>query len=126
MQKVLLVGLAGLLGMLSRYWLSDWIAHRSGDQFPTATLVINITGCFLAGLLLYVLQESSVVNETLQATVFIGFLGAFTTFSSIGLQTFALVRNGELALATVYLVASNVGGLLMIWAGYNLAEIVLT
>ncbi len=126
MQKVILVGLAGLLGTLSRYWLADWIAHRSGDQFPTPTLVINITGCFLAGLLLYIFQERSLVNETLQATVFIGFLGAFTTFSSIGLQTFALLRNGELALAALYLVASNVGGLLLVWAGYSLAEMVLT
>ncbi|MBA3440069.1 MAG: fluoride efflux transporter CrcB [Pyrinomonadaceae bacterium] len=124
MQKALFVGLAGLLGTLSRYWLSDWMARRFGDEFPTPTLVVNITGCFVAGIFLYFLQERWLANTTLQATVFIGFLGAFTTFSSVGLQTFTLLRNGEPALAALYMVASNLGGLLMVWAGYGLAKLV--
>ena len=124
MQKLLFVAAAGLLGTLRRYWLSDLIARRFGETFPTATLLVNITGCFLAGFLLFCLQERWLVNTTLQATIFVGFLGAFTTFSAIGLQTFALLRNGELALAALYLVASNLGGLLMVWSGYTLAKLV--
>lgn len=124
MQKLLFVAAAGLLGTLGRYWLSDWISRRIGDAFPTATLVVNITGCFLAGFLFYLLQERWPVSEELRTAIFVGFLGAFTTFSAIGLQTFMLLRDGDLTPAAIYLTASNLGGLLMIWGGYNLAKLV--
>ena len=124
MPKLFLVGLAGLLGTLGRYWLSDWIARRFGEEFPTATLVVNITGCFLAGFLFYLLQERWLLSEALRTAIFVGFLGAFTTFSAIGLQTFMLLRDGDLTPAAIYLTASNLGGLLMVWGGYNLAKLV--
>jgi CrcB protein len=124
MQKVLLIGLAGLGGTLGRYALSGVIARRFGETFPTGTLVVNIVGCFLAGFLFYLMQERFLVSDTMRTVVMIGLLGGFTTFSSFGLQTFTLLRDGELWFAAVNTVASNLLGLLMVWAGYMLARVV--
>ena len=124
MQKLILIGLAGLVGTLGRYALSGIIARRFGETFPTGTLVVNIAGCFLAGFLFYLMQERFLVNETMRTVVMIGLLGGFTTFSSFGLQTFTLLRDGEIWFAAVNLVGSNLLGLLMVWAGYTLAKVV--
>jgi CrcB protein len=124
MQKVFLIGLAGLVGTLGRYALSGIIARRFGETFPTGTLVVNIAGCFLAGFLFYLMQERFLVNETMRTVVMIGLLGGFTTFSSFGLQTFTLLKDGEIWFAAMNLVGSNLLGLLMVWVGYTLAKVV--
>lgn len=123
MQRLALIGLAGLLGTLSRYALSGLVARRFGETFPTGTLVVNLSGCFIAGFLFYLLQDRFLVNEVVRTAIMIGFLGGFTTFSSFGLQTFTLLRDGEFALATANVLISNVAGLLTVWAGYTLAKL---
>jgi fluoride exporter len=123
MSRLFLIGLAGFIGTIGRYWLSGVIARRYGETFPVGTLVVNLTGCFLVGLLFYVLQERFTVSPTARTVVLIGLLGGFTTFSSFGLQTFALLQTGEFGLATLYLTASNLVGLVLVWAGYTLARI---
>ena len=124
MLRVVLIGVAGLLGTLARYSLSGIVARRIGETFPMGTLVVNVIGCFLAGLLFYLLQERFLVNEVVRTALMIGFLGGFTTFSSYGLQTFALMRDGELALALTNVLVSNVLGLITVWAGYSLARLI--
>jgi fluoride exporter len=123
MMRILCIGLAGLVGTLGRYWLSGVVARRYGETFPLGTLFVNIIGCFLAGLLFYLMQERFLVNQTLRTVVLIGFLGGFTTFSSYGLQTFTLLREGEFAFAALNLFVSNTVGLLMVWAGYSVAKV---
>jgi len=86
--------------------------------------VVNITGCFLAGFLFYLMQERFLVSQTIRTVVMIGFLGGFTTFSSFGLQTFTLLKDGEFWFAAMNIVGSNLLGLLMVWAGYTLAKVV--
>jgi fluoride exporter len=124
MSKLFLIGLAGFLGTLSRYWMSGLIAKRYGETFPMGTLVVNLLGCFLIGLLFYLFEERFLVNQTVRTAVLIGFLGGFTTFSSFGLQTFTLLQDGEFGLAILNMTASNIAGLLLVWAGYTLARIV--
>ena len=123
MLRILLVGLAGLAGTLCRYWLSGAVSRRYGEAFPAGTLAVNLLGCFAAGLLFQLMQERGAFNETARAAVFVGLLGGFTTFSSYGLQTFALVREGRVGLAAAYVVASNLLGLLTVCAGYALAKL---
>jgi len=123
MSKLLLVGLAGLVGTLSRYWLSGVVSRRYGDTFPFGTLLVNLGGCFLVGLLFYLLQERATVNETVRAVILIGLLGGFTTFSSFGLQTFTMLQDGKFGLAALNMAASNLVGLLLVWAGYTLAKV---
>src|ERR687890_2569542 len=95
MLRILLVGLAGLLGTLCRYWLSGAVARRYGEALPLGTLAVNLLGCFAAGLLFHFMQEREAFSETARAAVFVGLLGGFTTFSAYGLQTFELLREGR-------------------------------
>ena len=81
MNRLLLIGLAGFIGTLGRYWLSGVVARRYGETFPFGTLIVNLIGCFLVGLLFYLLQERFVVSPTGRTVVLIGFLGGFNTFS---------------------------------------------
>ena len=123
MSKLFLIGLAGFIGTLSRYWMSGVIAKRYGETFPMGTLVVNLLGCFLVGLFFYLLEERFLVNQTLRTIILMGFLGGFTTFSSFGLQTFTLLQDGEFGLALLNLSLANFLGLVLVWAGYTLAKI---
>jgi CrcB protein len=85
--------------------------------------MVNLAGCFFAGLLFCLLFDRYAFSPTLRAIFLIGLLGGFTTFSSYGLQTFALLRDGQMGLAFFNVALSNVGGLLLVWFGYSLAKI---
>jgi len=116
--RILLVGLAGLSGTLCRYWLAGAVSRRYGEAFPAGTLAVNLLGCFAAGLLFHFMQERHAFSETARAAVFVGLLGGFTTFSAYGLQTFTLLREGRVGMAALNVVASNLLGLLLVWAGH--------
>lgn len=107
------IGLAGLTGTLLRYWLSGVVARHYGETFPWGTMVVNIVGCLVTGAVFNLTEERFLVDPTLRTVILIGLLGGFTTFSSYGLQTFTLMRDGEFGLATMNVVVSNVLGLLM-------------
>ena len=122
MQRLIFIGLAGGAGTLLRYWVAEWTARRFAATFPSGTLVVNLVGCFLAGLLFYLMFDRSLVNPTVRTVVLIGLLGGFTTFSSYGLQTFTLLRDGQMGLALLNVGISNVAGLLLVWLGYSIAS----
>ena len=124
MARLLLIGLAGFTGTLGRYWLSGLLARRYGETFPYGTLAVNALGCFLAGFLFYLMYERLLVSPTARSVVFIGLLGGFTTFSSYGLQSFTLLRDGEFFLALLNITLSNIAGLFLVWAGYRLAGLI--
>jgi CrcB protein len=121
--KTILIGLAGLVGTLLRYWLSGHVARQHGETFPWGTMAVNLIGCLVAGVVFYLTEERFVVNSTVRTVILIGLLGGFTTFSAYGLQTFILLRDGEYGLATLNIVTSNVLGLLMVWVGYALGKV---
>ena len=104
--------------------MSGIVARRYGETFPVGTLLVNLVGCFLVGLLFYLLQERFLVNQTVRTIILIGFLGGFTTFSSFGLQTLMLLQEREVGLALINLGIANVGGMLLVWAGYTLGKII--
>jgi len=122
MQKTILIAFAGLVGTLIRYWLSGLVARQYGEAFPWGTLVVNLIGCFLAGAIYYLSDERFLISPTLRTIILIGLLGGLTTFSSYGLQTFTLLRDGEIGLATLNIAVSNVLGLFMVWAGYVVSK----
>src|SRR5678809_790041 len=107
-----------MLGTLLRYWLSGYVARQYGETFPWGTMAVNLIGCLVTGAVFYVTEERFLINPTVRTVILIGLLGGFTTFSSYGLQTFTLLRDGEYGLATFNVAVSNVVGLLMVWAGY--------
>jgi len=122
MTRTILIGIAGLIGTLLRYWLSGFVTRQSGETFPWGTLAVNVVGCLIAGAVFYLAEERALFDPTLRTVILIGLLGGFTTFSSYGLQTFTLLRDGAFGLATLNLLISNVLGVLMVWAGYSLAR----
>lgn len=122
MLKTIFIALAGLLGTLLRYWLSGLVARRFGETFPWGTMVVNLIGCFVIGAVFNLGEERFLISPNARTVIMIGLLGGFTTFSSYGLQTFTLLRDGEFGLATLNIAVSNVAGLLMVWAGYVLSK----
>jgi CrcB protein len=122
MFRTILIGLAGLLGTLLRYWLSGLVARRYGETFPWGTITVNMVGCFVTGAVFNLTEERFLVNPTLRTVILIGLMGGFTTFSSFGLQTFTLLRDGEFGLATLNIGVSNALGILMVWLGYVLVK----
>ena len=122
MIRTLLIGMAGMAGTLLRYWLSGFVARRYGESFPVGTMVVNVLGCLIAGAVFNLTEERFLVNPTLRTVILIGLLGGFTTFSSYGLQTFTLLRDGEFGLASLNILVSNMLGLLMVWLGYGLVK----
>lgn len=118
MQTTIFIALAGLIGTLVRYWLSGFVARQYGETFPWGTLAVNLIGSFLAGAMYHLAEERFLISPTLRTIIFIGLLGGFTTFSSYGLQTFTLLRDGRIGLATLNVAVSNVLGLLLVWVGY--------
>jgi CrcB protein len=123
MQKTILIGLAGFVGTVGRYWLSDAIARQHGEAFPWGTVVVNLIGCFLVGCFYYATEERFALSPSWRSVILIGLLGGFTTFSSYGLQTFVLLREGQIVWASLNVAISNGVGLLMVWAGYSITKI---
>ena|SRR5919206_1912062 len=123
MLRISLIGLAGLAGTLCRYFVAGAVERRYGGAFPAGTLAVNLLGCLLAGLLFYAAEVRYAFGETARAALFVGLLGGFTTFSAYGLQTFTLLRGGEVAYAAANVLASNLLGLLSVCGGYGLGRL---
>lgn len=122
MREIIFIGVAGLVGTLGRYWISGMFDQKFGPAFPVGTLVVNLLGCFLAGVLFYTVTERYVVDPAIRSALLVGVLGAFTTFSAFGIQTFTLLRDGQIAFAILNMALSNAAGLLLVWAGYSLSR----
>jgi CrcB protein len=116
MNKLLWIAVGGVVGTLCRYGFSTWVDERSHSSFPYGTLAVNLSGCFVAGLLFPIFERVAIPAE-MRLAVFTGFLGGFTTFSAYGLQTLLLVDGGMASMAAVNVVASNLAGLAMVWLG---------
>jgi CrcB protein len=121
MFKLFSLMLGGALGTLARYGYGGAVQKLAGGTFPFGTLAINLTGSFFAGLF-WALFEDSVTSPVLRVFVFIGILGGFTTFSTYALESFHLLRDGEYKWVVLNLLASNIGGILLVFAGYWLAR----
>lgn len=119
LQKIWWVGLGGFLGANARYWLGVWIQSRWGSAFPWATFVINVSGSFLLGLCLGLVTERAAVPQApvLRLAVAVGFLGAYTTFSTFTYESLALMNAGSWLRAFANLFGSLAVGMAAVWLG---------
>jgi CrcB protein len=123
LQKYLLIAFGGALGSIARYWVGTTIAGRMGTKFPYGTFVINITACMIIGFSLTVLSKRADMNPAWRFLIPVGFIGAYSTFSTYEWETFSTIRTGAFLLAALYAVSSLILGLVAVWAGSALAEI---
>lgn len=107
--QYLVVGMGGFLGANARYLLNLWVMERLGPSFPWGTLVINISGSFIIGLFLQIVTARAGLPVEYRLFFVTGFLGAYTTFSSLSYESLQLLRQGEYLLA-----AGNLGGSLLL------------
>jgi CrcB protein len=117
MRAVVGVGIAGALGALARYGLGGLVSERFPGAFPWGTFVVNVTGSFLLGILFVVLTERALVSPATRTTLMIGFVGAYTTFSTLSLETFRLIEDGAWGLAALNALGSLALGLVAVWLG---------
>lgn len=108
---LLVVMLAGAVGVGLRYLLGAAITARAGDAFPWSTLAINVAGAFAIGLLVALVDRSGSGHDLMRPAIGIGLLGGFTTFSAFALETVSLAEDGYLARAAAYVCATNVVGI---------------
>ncbi|KGF72163.1 camphor resistance protein CrcB [Neosynechococcus sphagnicola sy1] len=117
------VSLGAVPGALSRYYLGLWFAQRFGTSFPYGTFFINLTGCFVMGFFATLALERVVtIGPELRLMFAVGFLGAYTTFSTYGLDTVYLLRTGNSGLALLYWAGSAVLGVVGVQLGVILAR----
>jgi len=110
------VALGGALGSLARYTLGAWIFSRMGTRFPYGTFVINISGCFIIGLVLSILDAHSELPSAWRLAIPIGFVGAYTTFSTFEFETYRAAQN-QPVIALLYVGSSVVLGYLAVYLG---------
>src|SRR5436305_12678874 len=120
--ELVLVGIGGFAGAIVRRVVDLWVSDRTQSAFPVGTLVINVTGSFLLGLLFAWAAERDVLPASIRGPVMIGFIGAYTTFSTWMLESWRLVEDGAWQLATVNLVGSVGLGLVAVVAGLTLGR----
>jgi CrcB protein len=111
------IAVAGAAGALVRYGLGGWIANRYPGSFPIETLVINVSGSLVLGFLFVLLTERFLPHPALRISLTVGFLGAYTTFSTFSLETFRLIEDGAVGLAALNVVASIIAGLVAVYLG---------
>jgi CrcB protein len=108
---VLALGCAGAFGAVARYLLVDWTANRWKGHFPLATFIINVTGAFALGLVLTVVARHTPALKSAPLILGTGFLGGYTTFSTLSFETHSLARAGHTAHATLYATGTLLAGI---------------
>ena len=122
MQKYLLIAVGGALGSIARFWVGSTIAGRMGSKFPYGTFVINITACVIIGFTLTYLGKRADLSPAWRFLVPVGFIGAYSTFSTFEWETLSTLRSGAFLLAALYAGGSVILGLIAVWGGSWLAE----
>ncbi len=123
MQNLLFIGIGGFLGAVARYAAGIWIDQKWGRVFPLGTFFINISGCFLIGLLMTLFTERLMLNPQWRMFFIIGFLGSYTTFSTFGYETNSLMREGEWFIAILNAALSVIIGFAAVRAGEGAARL---
>lgn len=118
--KVLLVMMGGSLGAASRYGIGLLTARLWGAGFPWGTLVVNLAGCFVIGLLFALADRSRLLTSDLRLLIITGYLGALTTFSSFSLETVNAGRAGLALQSLTNILINNAGGLTLTYLGLRL------
>jgi len=121
-RTILLIGLGGGIGSIFRYLTSVFVAKYYANNFPLATFLTNILGCFFIGIIMGLLAKSQFGSQDLKWFLVTGFCGGYTTFSAFGYENINLMQNGNSVLAFGYIAMSIIIGLFAVWLGLFLTR----
>jgi len=125
MKFLLYIALGGAGGAVSRHLLANWVYRTWDGIFPFGTLLVNVLGSFAIGVLYVILVERQFLHPDWRAVLIVGFLGAFTTFSTFSIETITLLQSGHAALAAAYMLGSAVVCVAMAGLALQLTRILL-
>ncbi len=117
MKQLLFVGLGGAAGSILRYLTNVVTIKYYSASFPLATFIVNVAGCFLAGLIFGLITQETTEAQNLKFLLITGFCGGFTTFSAFALENVRLMNSGNTTTAMVYTLVSIAAGLVAVWIG---------
>lgn len=121
--RIALLAVLGIAGTLARYGLEGMVQIRSGASFPYGTLVVNLAGCFLMGLVGRFSLNHIAISPDWRIALTVGFFGAFTTFSTFSWETVCMFEDGEWTKGALYVAASVIVGLIVMLAGMRLGDV---
>lgn len=126
--QVLWIGLAGAVGAVTRYAIAGWtqsvfFSGLSAAVFPWGTLAVNVTGCLLMGVLAPLLIDRSLLRPELRTAILVGFVGAYTTWSTFGYETVNMLNDGQWGRAVANILATNLACLGGLWLAHRLMTI---
>ena len=124
MEKYFLIAIGGALGSMARYWMGSTIANRMGAKIPYGTFLINMLACAVIGFSITLLTRRAGWNPAWRFLLPVGFIGAFSTFSTYEWETYSNMRNGAFVLAIAYAIGSLVLGFVAVWGGSAIAEMI--
>lgn len=122
LSKILILGVGGAFGTLSRYYVSGMVHKFCGIGFPWGTLAVNLIGSFLIGLS-WGIFENTTISSSIKLFLFIGIFGGFTTFSTYTYECLNLLKVGLYKTAFLNIIVSNILGILLVWAGFVLSKL---
>lgn len=124
MSKYMYIAVGGALGSIARFWVGSAVASRLGTKFPYGTFVINITACAIIGFSLTFLAKRTDLNPAWRFLVPVGFVGAYSTFSTYEWEALSTLRSGAFSMAALYAFSSLFLGLVAVWCGVLIAEMI--
>ena len=124
MKHILFIALGGAGGALARHWLGSAMTATTQSHFPLGTLSVNVLGSFLIGVMYVIIVEKGLIHPDWRSVFIIGFLGAFTTFSTFSLEAVSLLENGHAGLAAGYVLLSVVTCLAGVWLSMFLTRLI--
>ena len=122
MRTLLYIGLGGMFGSIARYLTGQFFNRFFSDPLPVGTLVVNIVGAFLIGLIIGMGERYRWFTEPWHFFLAVGFCGSFTTYSTFAYENYTLIKAGHLATLVFYISFSLVVGILLAWGGYVLSK----
>ncbi len=124
MKHLLFIALGGAGGALARHWMSTLVHASARSHFPWGTLSVNLLGSFCLGIMYVVIVERGLIHPDWRSVTIVGFLGAFTTFSTFSLETIALLENGQAGMALGYVFFSVAVCVMSVWLAMTLTRLV--
>ena len=122
-RNILLVGLGGSIGSIARYLCQKWFSENYPHPFPWGTFIVNITGCFLIGVIYAAAEKSTVLSPQTRLLLITGICGGFTTFSTFAFENMNLLRSGDIVYFFIYTVASVVLGIAGVFGGMAIMKL---